>query len=77
MAIMLLRDDAMFRAIHPKAVAFFEEAVLRMECYLLAIARDRTPTQCSNLKWHLHSPACKEPWFLDLLEHDGYEMETL
>lgn len=68
---MLTRDGEMFHSRFHEAAVFVQAASLRYECYELACLYDRIPMQARRLQDLLHSPACRETWFVVQLRGDA------
>lgn len=74
---MLIRDHEYFVWKYPDAVSYMKEAEARFELYALLRELKQIDQRSERAIWirsHVRlarqSPACKVPWFLDMLEHD-------
>jgi hypothetical protein len=72
---LLTIDIDTFLERFPAAAAFINAAELRLECHHLAVTTELSPWQTMRLEQLLRAPACREPWFVDLLRQDGRGME--
>jgi hypothetical protein len=71
---ILIQDLEVIEREHPRALAFIEAAQIRKSCFVLALKLDRTKTEEDQLRWSIQAPACREPWFIELLANNGYEV---
>jgi len=69
---MLTQDQSYFERTYHSAAAFTRAAALRYECFsILGLSRKgATPWQAERVRELLKTPACREPWFLDMVERD-------
>ena len=75
---LLTRDSEAFNAQYPGAVSFLQSAHLRHEVYVLSRNKFRTPQQQVRLEELLgHAPACREPWFVNMLQVEAMIDEEL
>ena len=74
---MLLQDHEVFNRRFKSAAKFFRAATLREECLQVARIFKRTKYQEQRLCELFKTPACREPWFQDLLCGYGWTLEDL
>jgi hypothetical protein len=75
---LLIKDAEAFNARFEPAATFLQAAHLRHECYVLSRSTSRPSFQQARLEELLvNAPACREPWFVNLLQVEAMVDEEL
>ena len=84
MTRLLTTDHRVFEARFPEAAAFLTAATLRYECYSLmqgmlsvwiSAPSSRQEWVLARVRELLQAPACREPWFIEILRCDGFDLD--
>ena len=67
---MLFQDFDKLQIEFGRAANFISAAHLRYECYGLLVSSTRTSHQITRLRELLQAPACREPWFIDVIKNN-------